>query len=42
MVEALKKKDSVQVDRLSQKHLDNVLKNILAHKDKGEYEDTNA
>ncbi len=34
VVEALKRKDVEQADRLSQKHIENVLANILAHKDK--------
>jgi len=34
IVEALKKKDSRQADELSQKHIENVLKNILAHESK--------
>ena len=36
ILEALKRKDSEQADRLSQKHIENVLANILAHKDKEE------
>jgi DNA-binding GntR family transcriptional regulator len=36
IVEALKRKDSKQADRLSQKHIKNVLENILAHKGKEE------
>ena len=32
IVEALKRKDAEQADRLSQKHIENVLANILAHK----------
>lgn len=36
IVEALKRKDAEQADRLSQKHIENVLANILAHKDKEE------
>ena len=36
IVEALKKKNPEQADRLSQKHIENVLANILAHKDKEE------
>jgi DNA-binding GntR family transcriptional regulator len=36
IVEALKRKNSEQADRLSQKHIENVLANILAHKDKEE------
>jgi len=36
VVEALKRKDVEQADRLSQKHIENVLANILAHKDKEE------
>lgn len=34
ILEALKKKDSEQADKLSQKHIKNVLKNILAHDSK--------
>ena len=36
IVEALKRKNPEQADRLSQKHIENVLANILAHKDKEE------
>lgn len=36
IVEALKRKDSKQADRLSQKHIENGLKNILAHEKKDE------
>ncbi|MEA1964579.1 MAG: GntR family transcriptional regulator [Candidatus Aerophobetes bacterium] len=36
ILEALKRKDAEQADRLSQKHIENVLANILAHKDKEE------
>ena len=36
IVEALKRKDSEQADRLSQKHVENVLKNILTHEKKEE------
>ena len=36
IVDALKKKDTEQADRLSQIHIDNVLKNILLHEDKEE------
>lgn len=36
IVEALKRKDAEQADRLSQKHIKNVLVNILAHKEKEE------
>ncbi len=36
VVEVLKRKDAEQADRLSQKHIENVLANILAHKDKEE------
>lgn len=36
IVEALKRKDSEQADRLSQKHIENVLKNILEHESKEE------
>ncbi len=42
ILEALKRKDSEQVDRLSQKHIENVLANILAHKKKGEDKNKNA
>ena len=34
IVEALKRKDLEQADRLSQKHIKNVVANILAHEDK--------
>ena len=34
IVEALKRKDSEQADRSSQKHIENVIKNILAHEGK--------
>jgi len=34
ILEALKKKDSEQADKLSQKHINSVLKNILAHESK--------
>jgi len=34
ILEALKKKDSEQADKLSRKHINNVLKNILAHDSK--------
>lgn len=40
--EALKRKDSEQADRLSQKHIENVLANILAHKKKEEDKNKNA
>lgn len=33
IVEAIKKKDSIQANRLSQIHIKNVLKNILAHEE---------
>jgi len=33
IVEALKRKDSEQADRLSQKHIENVLENILSHEE---------
>ncbi len=36
IVEALKRKNAEQADRLSQKHIENVLANILAHKEKEE------
>ena len=36
IIEALKRKDSEQADRLSQKHVENVLKNILTHEKKEE------
>jgi DNA-binding GntR family transcriptional regulator len=42
VVEALKRKDAEQADRLSQKHIENVLANILAHKEKEEYKNKNA
>jgi len=42
ILEALKRKDSEQADRLSQKHIENVLANILAHKKKGEDKNKNA
>ena len=36
ILEALKKGDSKKAERLSQKHMDNVLENILLHENKGE------
>ena len=36
IVEALKRKNTKQADRLSQKHIENVLANILAHNNKEE------
>ncbi|MBA7714688.1 HTH-type transcriptional repressor RspR [subsurface metagenome] len=36
IVEALKRKNAEQADRLIQKHIENVLANVLAHKDKEE------
>ena len=42
IVEALKRKDSEQADRLSQKHIENVLENILTHKGKEEDKNKNA
>lgn len=42
IVEALKRKNAEQADRLSQKHIENVLENILAHKDKEEDKYKNA
>jgi len=41
IVKALKRKEAEQADKLSQKHIENVLANILVHKDKEEdkYED---
>lgn len=41
IVEALMQKDSEQADRLSQKHIENVLKNILKHeiKEEDKYKD---
>jgi len=42
IVEALKRKDAEQADRLSQKHIENVLANILAHKKKEEDKNENA
>ena len=36
IVDALKKKDTEQADRLSRIHIENVLKNILLHEDKEE------
>jgi len=35
----LKRKDLIQAERLSQAHLDNVLKNILAYESKDEDKD---
>jgi len=42
IIEALKRKDAEQADRLSQKHIENVLANILAHKEKEEDKNENA
>ena len=42
IVEALKRKNAEQADRLSQKHIENVLANILAHKEKEEDSNKNA
>ena len=42
IVKALKRKDSEQAGRLSQKHIENVLKNILAHESKEEDKNKNA
>lgn len=42
IVKALKRKDSEQAGRLSQKHIENVLKNILAHESKEEGKNKNA
>jgi len=42
IVEALKRKNAEQADRLSQKHIENVLKNILAHESKEEDKNKNA
>lgn len=42
IVEALKRKDAEQADRLSRKHIENVLVNILAHKEKEENKNENA
>ena len=42
IVKALKRKDSEQAGRLSQKHIENVLKNILAHESKEEEKNKNA
>lgn len=42
ILEALKRKDSEQADKLSQKHIENVLKNILAHESKEEDKNKNA
>jgi len=36
IVDALKEKDSKQAERLSKKHIENVLANILTHKGKEE------
>jgi len=41
IVKALKRKDSEQAGRLSQKHIENVLKNILAHESKEEDKNKN-
>ena len=42
IVEALKKKDSEQAEKLSQKHIENVLANILAQNEKEEDKNKNA
>jgi len=42
IVKALKRKDSEQAGRLSQKHIENVLKNILAQESKEEDKNKNA
>lgn len=42
IVEELKRKNAEQADRLSQKHIENVLANILAHKEKEEDSNKNA
>ena len=42
IVEALKRKKSEQADRMSQKHVKNILANILAQEDKGENKYKNA
>ena len=42
IVEALKRKNTKQADRLSQKHIENVLANILTHKNKEEGKNKNA
>jgi len=42
IVKALKRKDSEQADKLSQKHVENVLKNILTHESKKEDKNKNA
>ena len=42
IVKALKRKEAEQADRLSQKHIENVLKNILAHESKEEDKNKNA
>lgn len=42
IVEALKRKNAEQADKLSQKHIENVLANILAHKEKEEDKYKNA
>ena len=42
IVKALKRKDSEQAGRSSQKHIENVLKNILAHESKEEDKNKNA
>jgi len=42
IIKALKRKDSEQAGRLSQKHIENVLKNILAHESKEEDKNKNA
>ena len=42
IVEVLKRKNAEQADRLSQKHIENVLTNILTHKEKEEDKNKNA
>ena len=42
IVEALKRKDAEQADKLSQKHIENVLKNILEHEIKEENKNKDA
>jgi len=42
IVDALKRKDPEQADRLSQKHIENVLVNILAYKEEEENKNKNA
>ena len=42
IVEALKRRDAEQAVRLSQKHAENILKNILVYEDKEREEDKDA